>query len=48
MVPRTILAGAKVPLLGSGKVDMVATKALVEELMGPGPEAEETASLAGA
>ena len=48
MVPRTILAGAKIPLLGSGKVDMVATKALVEELMGLGPEAEEAAALAGA
>ena len=48
MVPRTILAGAKIPLLGSGKVDMVATLALVEELMGLGPEAEETAALAGA
>jgi acyl-[acyl-carrier-protein]-phospholipid O-acyltransferase/long-chain-fatty-acid--[acyl-carrier-protein] ligase len=48
MVPRTILAGAKIPLLGSGKVDMVATLALVEELMGLGAEGEETAALAGA
>jgi hypothetical protein len=48
MIPRTIFAGAKIPLLGSGKVDMVATLALVEELMGLGTEGEETAALAGA
>ncbi|HMB78083.1 MAG TPA: AMP-binding protein, partial [Kiloniellaceae bacterium] len=34
MVPRNVFADTKVPLLGSGKIDMAATKALAEELMG--------------
>ncbi len=32
MVPRLVLAGHQIPLLGSGKVDYVAAKALVEDI----------------
>ena len=47
MVPRTVFAGVKIPLLGSGKTDMPATKALAEELMGVGGEKDEEEAMAG-